>query len=461
MTSGFRAAWWLALVLVSGLGSLFVGASLVWGAGVSDLVEAHHLQSIDPPRPAADFSLPQFDGAERSLADFRGQWVVLTFWASWCGPCRAEMPSLEALHRSHAGRGVAVLGVSVDQDMAAGEAFIRQHRLTFPQLWDRQSQVGRTFQATAIPMTYLVDPTGHAVAVSRGARDWTELAPLMDSLIALVPPTSSSSVDYAQASDAPVIRNPPTAEVTLSNPAPRAGKEFFLDVHLRWAGHLEEYLPQTPRVHLPEGVTQKGVTASTSSRDGDQVLVYRFTLEAEQDGSFALDPVELRYQPRWTAEVATTQIVGPTVVVGMPTVLGLTPRTLAQVGGGVVATAVAGLVAVWRWKANRDSKQPVSESGFEEKMVRYQEARTLGMQGDGAGSALILIGLLRELRGSTAGEAAAMVQMEERLRFGGEVPTTSELDRMQRDVARQLEALRPNPDQEARGALRLHDEETA
>jgi peroxiredoxin len=447
------------LSLTLGLASLFGNTSLVWGAEVADLVQGYQLVPVNPPRPAADFTLPRFDGGEYSLSDFSGSWVILTFWASWCGPCRSEMPSLEALHRSHADRGVVVFGVSVDQDGPAGQAFIRDYDLTFPQAWDQRSEVGRIYQATAIPMSVLVDPAGSVVALSRGARDWTQLAGLMDQLIELVPPEPQSRAVYAESFDPPDVSDPPTAGIQVSNASPRPGQEFFLSIHLRWAGHMEEYIPQPPRVHLPEGVTQKGVTASSSSRDGAQIVLYRVTLQADEVGTFALDPVELRYQPRFAPGVVTSRLVGPTITVEPRTVVGMYPRTLAMVIGGVAITAFASAALVGRWRARRDRGTTPESSGFEDIRERFNEARSLRLQGDGAGHALAMMGLLAELREPSESETAELRSLEESLRFGGHVPPASELDRLEREVGRRLEALQPDPDLAVRQALRLQDHE--
>jgi len=454
---GFHGSWRLVPVLVLGLGSLFGGSSLVWGTGVSDLVQGYGLAPVEPPRPAADFALPSAGGGERSLSDFAGNWVILTFWASWCGPCRTELPSLERLHRSHGNRGIVVLGVSVDENRTAADAFAQQLGLTFPQLWDAEGRVGSLYQASAIPMSFLVDPQGGIVAMARGARDWTQMADLMDSLIGRVPPDPQAQAVYAENIQLPSVLDPPTADLQLSNQTPRVGQEFYLDIRLRWAGHMEEYMPQPPRVHLPEGVVQKGVTASTDSRDGAQVVVYRVTLQADEAGAYALDPVELRYRPRYATEETSTQILGPTVEIQPRTLLGLRPRTLALSVGGVALTALVGLAARRRWRAAKRSEPSGFKSQYEQMMTRYTEARSLRMQGDGAGFALALLGLLAQLREPDESESREAEKLEESLRYGGQVPPVTELDRLEREVGRRLEAMRPNPDAAAREALLLQD----
>ena len=352
-----------------------------------------------------------------------------------------------------------MLGVSVDQEKSAADGFAQQLGLTFPLLWDQRGQVGSQYQATAIPMSYLVDPAGQVVALARGARDWSQLASMMDELIALVPPTAEAGAVYAEALELPEVLHPPSAELRLSNASPEVGEEFDLDIRLRWAGHMDEYLPQPPKVHLPEGVVQKGVTASTNSRDGAKVVLYTVTLQASEPGIYALDPVVLRYKPRFATDETATQMLGPTVTIKPRTILGLTPKSLALGAGGIAVTAMVGLAMGKWWKAQRQSEPQEAESDLEELLARYNEARSLRMQGDGGGFALIMAELLRELLEPSASEHSEMAELEESLRYGGQVPPATELDRLQREVRRHLEASRPDPDAAARQALRLHDDE--
>lgn len=439
------------------------------GGEVAGLLSQHGVRAIEPAAPATDFTLPNLAGGETSLSDYYGSWVVLTFFATWCGPCRSELPTLERLHRERAERGVVVLGVSVDDDRSPLDPFVRQLGLSFPILWDHDKRVGAAYRASSIPTSYLVDPRGRLVGVSRGARDWSALSPMLDAALAAVPatltvdPTARPVDAYADAGEevaTPSITDPPSAELALSTERPEAGDLFYLDIRLRWAGNFDEYLPHPPQVQLPEGVVQESVTAESSSREGRNRLTYRVALRAGEPGRYALDPVELRYTPRGEATPLAARVAGPTVEVVAPTVLGLPPGLL---GVGAASVALLGLAG---WGVSRRLKRRRAEAGprsgasrYDELRGRFEEARKKRLQGDGAGYLLALAELDRELDGEAAAEPdPAMREAVERARYGGEVPPMEELDQLQRKVERRLEELRPDPEEAARREVRLRDD---
>ncbi|MEE8277339.1 MAG: TlpA disulfide reductase family protein, partial [Thermoanaerobaculia bacterium] len=193
-------------------------------ADMGELLAGVGLRLVTPPSPATDFDLPRLDGGRGSLSDYRGNWVVLTFWATWCGPCRMEMPSLERLHRERADQGLSVLGVSIDEDQAPIGPFVQQLGLTFPMFWDERREVGAAYRASSIPLSYLIDPTGRIVALSRGARDWSDLGGMLEAALAVVPPDPGAQAVYASGPvELPSTLNPPTAELALSDPEPQVG----------------------------------------------------------------------------------------------------------------------------------------------------------------------------------------------------------------------------------------------
>jgi cytochrome c biogenesis protein CcmG, thiol:disulfide interchange protein DsbE len=124
---------------------------------------------------APDFSLRDLDGNVRRLASFRGRVVLLNFWATWCPPCRTEMPLMEALYQAYTDNGFEVVAVSSDvQGAEVVQPFVTQHHLSFTTLLDTTGQVTRLYGVTSLPTTYLLDREGRLVTVAIGSHDWAK-----------------------------------------------------------------------------------------------------------------------------------------------------------------------------------------------------------------------------------------------------------------------------------------------
>lgn len=120
-----------------------------------------------------DFILSDLQGNTLRLADFRGNVVLLNVFATWCPPCREEMPSIESLYRAYQSKGFLVLGVSTDTN---GEEvlppFIKEYTLTFPIVVDTDKQVSQQYQVRGIPATFLLDQHGRIAGMVSGGVDW-------------------------------------------------------------------------------------------------------------------------------------------------------------------------------------------------------------------------------------------------------------------------------------------------
>lgn len=137
-------------------------------------------------RPAAkDFSLPDLAGRQVKLADLRGKVVFLNFWASWCPPCRAEMPSMQKLNDLLKKKKFVMLAAAQDQDQKKAVSFIKSNKYTFPVLLDPRGKVARLYGVTAYPTTFLIDKKGRVRAREIGARDWSEQA-VVDQIVKLI-----------------------------------------------------------------------------------------------------------------------------------------------------------------------------------------------------------------------------------------------------------------------------------
>lgn len=111
---------------------------------------------------APDFTAASLEGASLRLKDLRGQAVILNLWASWCPPCKAEMPALQRVYEDYSSRGLVVLAANMTyQDSRdAAAQFVSAHGLTFPILLDEKGEIGGAYQLTALPTTYFIAPDG-------------------------------------------------------------------------------------------------------------------------------------------------------------------------------------------------------------------------------------------------------------------------------------------------------------
>lgn len=127
------------------------------------------------PLVVPDFALLDVEGNRQRLSTLRGRVVLLNFWATWCPPCRTEIPSLEALYQAYHDQGLEILAVASDRQGAQVVVpFVTQYRLSFPVLLDPSGTVTRLYGVTSLPTMYLLDRDGHLVRVTVGGRDWTQ-----------------------------------------------------------------------------------------------------------------------------------------------------------------------------------------------------------------------------------------------------------------------------------------------
>ena len=157
-------------VIVAGMLLPFLRWGLAWA---KDPFET--LQLFRPKRqaPAPDFTVPGLGGSPLRLRDFKGQVIVLNFWATWCVPCREEMPAMERLYGRFRAKGFTILALSID---ARGEEvvgpFVKSFGLTFPVGLDPKMTVAGEYRMTGLPTSILIDRGGAIVAVAVGARAW-------------------------------------------------------------------------------------------------------------------------------------------------------------------------------------------------------------------------------------------------------------------------------------------------
>jgi cytochrome c biogenesis protein CcmG, thiol:disulfide interchange protein DsbE len=160
-----RFDWLSIIVLAAVLGTLWIGLTRVEASGLNP--------SGRPPSPelgyrAPDFSLETLGGKSIHLRDFAGKPMLINFWATWCGPCRAEIPSLESASRQFGNRAV-ILGVNVQELPALVAPFVAELGMTYPVVLDTDSSVSLAFRVRAFPTSFFVDAHGVIVQIEAGS----------------------------------------------------------------------------------------------------------------------------------------------------------------------------------------------------------------------------------------------------------------------------------------------------
>jgi peroxiredoxin len=117
---------------------------------------------------APSFTLPSRSGDTVSLGQLKGKVVMLNFWASWCGPCRQEMPLLEQMHKRYSALGFTLVGVNVDANSKDAEDWLSKTPVSFPVLFDRESKVSKMYEVSAMPSTVFIDRKGNVRYLHRG-----------------------------------------------------------------------------------------------------------------------------------------------------------------------------------------------------------------------------------------------------------------------------------------------------
>jgi peroxiredoxin len=135
--------------------------------------------------PAPAFTLASSSGSEVRLAPYKGQVVMINFWASWCGPCREEFPLLDSIYKKYSRMGFTLLGVNVEPDSQAANAWLKQTPVSFPILYDKDSKVSKLYDVAGMPSTVIIDRSGKLRVLHRGYKAGDENE-YLDSIRALI-----------------------------------------------------------------------------------------------------------------------------------------------------------------------------------------------------------------------------------------------------------------------------------
>jgi cytochrome c biogenesis protein CcmG, thiol:disulfide interchange protein DsbE len=124
--------------------------------------------ALDAGQAAPEIALKDLSGKAIKLSELKGKVVLVDFWASWCGPCRESLPVLEKLSKQYKDKGFVVLGVNIDNDLAAAQKFLKDVPVSFPIVSDTGKQVAKSYAPPTMPSSYLVDKSGKVHVVHAG-----------------------------------------------------------------------------------------------------------------------------------------------------------------------------------------------------------------------------------------------------------------------------------------------------
>jgi len=131
-------------------------------------------QGLTPKEQAPDFTLRSNHNANLRLADMRGEVVMINFWATWCGPCRQEMPLLEKLYTKYQPAGFKILAINIEKDSEKADKFIEDIGISYPVLYDSESTVSKLYDVEAMPSTMFIDREGNFRYLHKGYKPGDE-----------------------------------------------------------------------------------------------------------------------------------------------------------------------------------------------------------------------------------------------------------------------------------------------
>lgn len=172
----FEIRGWREILIGLALAGLSIALYVIFFKSNQPPSEVQEIRAASRPRvgnPAPDFTLPTLEGNPVRLSNYGGKVVFLNFWATWCPPCRQEMPSMESLYQRLKGRDFQMLAVSIDTKGADRvQSFVATYGLTFSVLLDSNKKVYRLYGLTGVPETFIINKKGDILLKIIGPRDW-------------------------------------------------------------------------------------------------------------------------------------------------------------------------------------------------------------------------------------------------------------------------------------------------
>ncbi|MDP7040738.1 MAG: TlpA disulfide reductase family protein [Myxococcota bacterium] len=401
------------------------------------------IRTLASPAPVSEFTLPDLNGKAHSLKDYRGQWVLLNFWATWCGACASQIDGLRALENSSASKGLKILAVAVDGTPDALRKYQQRKKMNFTILHDKIGTIAATYKANSIPLNYIIDPQGQIVALVRGAFDWQKTIPLFTQLAATpydpqslpthISPTKDQNID--------LDLEPPGLELQGPEVPIKAGDSFELKILVTWSGQLRDYILDPPKLSLPSELENMGMQALASGQQGRQALTYKVTLKANKSGQVLLGPVDLHYRPRIEQNPLSTRHQGISLNVQPRTHMGNTTQYVLLIVGALLAF---GMVVMIRRRKKCTRSQSDSKHSDDHLLEQLCEnAQRAKMNAD---AALFLETCILFIDASDKPEILGHNKLEiqhflEKTRFANQSPNPEVLASIERHMLRHLKQI--------------------
>ncbi len=168
----FRAAVFVALALAFlAVSTASAAAAKPWYAAK---LESLGFYVFDPPFASQDFQVTSLSGGQKTPSSLKGKVVLLNFWATWCPPCKEEIPSIESISKTMKGQAFEVFAVNLGDDAATVKAFVAERKLSFPIYLDTKNKLASSFASQGIPTSYLLDKDGKFIAGVVGSYDYAK-----------------------------------------------------------------------------------------------------------------------------------------------------------------------------------------------------------------------------------------------------------------------------------------------
>ena len=394
---------------------------------------------VEPP----PLVLPDLQGKKHSLQDYQGKWMLLGFWATWCGPCRMELPELESLYKHFRQHNLVILGISTDQDdTSAIRKFVEELKLSFPILHDESGQVAADYQSTALPSLYLISPQGKLVGVVRGAKSWSdeETYKQFENLLKIKKVSENdfkSDVDASGQSGGPLPEKliPPILEVTNLAEITE-GNAAILEVKIHWKGDPNKYRVKVPKITFPENVVlNDNISSGSHADEKEAVLFYSYPLHFQKEGIFHLGPIIMSFQSAYGGSEQLTRHPGIDVEVKRR------PKGFLYLALAIFLVMIIFLLVyfVLKKKQMKNQLPEKHEKDVQDWQNALQGIRRLRLEGRKKEYSLELLKLNMEILAEKDGNFRKIVELIEQVRFAGLELSEAELDYYEKEIGQKIE----------------------